>query len=99
MSDTVKEHSLTVYKLIAEAESHAHGVPVELVHFHEVGALDAVADIVSCCALIEMLAPERIAASPFARAAGMCIVRTGFFPFPHRQQPSFFTAFLFMRAI
>lgn len=73
VSDTVKEHSLAVYKLIAEAESHAHGVPVELVHFHEVGALDAVADIVSCCALIEMLAPERIAASPVCTAAACAL--------------------------
>lgn len=82
VSDAVKEHSLAVYKLIAEAESHAHGVPVELVHFHEVGALDAVADIVSCCALIEMLAPERIAASPVRTGSGHVHCAHGILPIP-----------------
>lgn len=82
VSDAVKEHSLAVYKLIAEAESHAHGVPVELVHFHEVGALDAVADIVSCCALIEMLAPERIAASPVRTGSGHVHCAHGILPVP-----------------
>ena len=52
VSDWVKDQALAVYKLIAEAESHAHGVPVGYVHFHEVGAVDAVADVVSFCLLM-----------------------------------------------
>lgn len=56
----VWEDILAVYKLIAQAESHVHGRPVEDVHFHEVGALDAVADVTAFCLLIYELAPQRI---------------------------------------
>ena len=62
--EKVKEDAIAVYKLIADAESHAHGRPVEEVHFHEVGAMDAVADIVGVCLAIYKLAPEQIIASP-----------------------------------
>jgi len=69
VSSRVKANAMKVYGLLAEAESRAHGCKVEEVHFHEVGALDAIADITGVCLLIEMLAAERIYVSS---------VRTGF---------------------
>lgn len=60
----VVENALQVYALLAEAESAVHGQPIENIHFHEVGSLDAMADVVSVCFLLHELAPERILASP-----------------------------------
>ena len=59
----VKLDVLAVYRLIAQAESKVHGVPVSQVHFHEVGAMDAVADITAVCLLLRELDPDRIVAS------------------------------------
>ncbi|MBR3620744.1 MAG: DUF111 family protein, partial [Clostridia bacterium] len=56
VSGKVKDDITAVYDIIAHAESEVHGAPVEHIHFHEVGALDAVADIAAVCALIEKLA-------------------------------------------
>lgn len=60
----VKEAALAIYKIIADAESKAHGKPVEEIHFHEVGAMDAVADIVAVCYLMNKLAPDKVIVSP-----------------------------------
>ena len=60
----VKEDVASVYRLIADAESKAHGRAVGEIHFHEVGALDAVADISAACWLISELAPDEVVASP-----------------------------------
>lgn len=78
----VKEDALAVYGLIAEAESHAHDKPVEEVHFHEVGALDAVADVVGVCLLIHELAPERIVVSPVHTGSGQVRCAHGILPVP-----------------
>ena len=82
LSDEVKNNVLAVYKLIAEAESHAHGVSVEQIHFHEVGDMDAVADIVGVCMLIEELAPEQILASPINVGSGQVRCAHGILPVP-----------------
>lgn len=82
LSDECRKNVTAVYALIAEAESRAHGKPVELVHFHEVGALDAVADITAVCLLIEMLAPERITASPVCVGFGSVKCAHGILPVP-----------------
>ena len=60
LPERVKEQIMAVYALIAQAESRVHGVPVEQVHFHEVGALDAVADITMACMLMDRLAPDEV---------------------------------------
>lgn len=69
-SDSVKENAISIYNLIAEGESKAHGHPVTDVHFHEVGRMDAIADVTAACFLIEKLDPEKIAASPIAVGNG-----------------------------
>mgnify|MGYP002801210882 FL=1 len=78
----VKEKTMEVYGLIAQAEAHAHGQPVELVHFHEVGALDAVADVTAVCLLLDWLAPDRIAASPVNLGGGQVRCAHGVLPVP-----------------
>lgn len=80
--EKVKEDAIAVYKLIAAAESHAHGRPVEEVHFHEVGAMDAVADIVGVCLAIYKLAPEQIIASPVHVGYGQIHCAHGILPIP-----------------
>ena len=78
----VREDILAVYQLIAEAESRAHGKPVEQIHFHEVGALDAVADVTAACLLIWELAPGRILASPIHVGCGQVRCAHGILPVP-----------------
>ena len=70
LPDAVKEDVLAVYRLIAEAESAVHGVPVTEIHFHEVGTMDALADIAAVCLLLHKLAPDQILASPVCVGSG-----------------------------
>lgn len=81
-SRKVKEDVMAVYGLIAEAESHAHGVPVSEIHFHEVGTLDAVADITAVCMLMERLAPDQVIASPVHVGSGHVHCAHGILPVP-----------------
>ena len=71
-----------VYRLLAAAESRAHGRPVGEVHFHEVGALDAVADIAAVCWLLAELAPDAIVASPVHVGSGTVRCAHGVLPVP-----------------
>ena len=71
-----------VYDAIAGAEAKAHGCPVEQVHFHEVGALDAVADVTGVCYAIYLLKPERIVASPVHVGSGTVRCAHGIMPVP-----------------
>lgn len=80
--ERVKQDACSVYRLIAGAESRAHGRPVENIHFHEVGNLDAIADIVGVCLLMHMLAPERIVASPVHVGSGQVRCAHGVLPVP-----------------
>lgn len=82
VSDFVKKNANEIYDLIAEAEAAAHGIPVEQVHFHEVGMLDAVADIVGTCMLIEFIAPEQIVSSPIRTGYGHVRCAHGVLPIP-----------------
>lgn len=78
----VKLEILAVYAEIAEAESHVHGVPVTQIHFHEVGALDAVADITAVCLLLHRLAPDQILASAVHVGSGSVRCAHGILPVP-----------------
>ena len=71
-----------VYSLIADAESRVHGAPMENIHFHELGSLDALADVVGVCMLINELAPGLIAASPVHVGCGTVNCAHGVLPVP-----------------
>ena len=78
----VKADAKAVYGRIAEAESAVHGRPVALVHFHEVGALDAVADVVGACLLMREIAPEQVIVSPVHVGSGEVRCAHGVLPVP-----------------
>ncbi len=82
VSDRVKKDASEIYSIIAEAESQVHGKPISEVHFHEVGALDAIADIVGVCLLVEKLAPEQIISSPLRTGYGTVECAHGVLPVP-----------------
>ena len=82
LSGRVREDVLAVYALLAEAESAVHGVPPQDIHFHEVGTLDAVADITAVCMLMERLAPDEVIASPVHVGSGQVRCAHGILPVP-----------------
>jgi len=82
LSEAVRQDVLAVYDRIAQAESQVHGVPVEEIHFHEVGTLDAVADITAVCLLMHTLAPQKILASPVRVGSGQVRCAHGLLPVP-----------------
>jgi len=82
LPDNVLEDALGVYSIIGEAEALVHGVPLSAVHLHEIGALDAVADIVGCCLLINMLGVTDIVASPVHVGFGAVQCEHGILPVP-----------------
>lgn len=78
----VREDILAVYGLIAQAESHVHGTPVSEIHFHEVGAMDAVADITAVCLLMHEIAPDEVVVSPVHVGSGQVKCAHGILPVP-----------------
>ena len=82
LPDKVREDVLAVYRLIAEAESHVHGVPVTDIHFHEVGTMDAVTDITAVCMLMNELSPDEVIASPVHVGCGQVRCAHGILPVP-----------------
>lgn len=82
LPEEVRDNACRVYDAIAGAEASAHGCPVEQVHFHEVGALDAVADVAGVCYALYLLRPERIAASPVHVGSGTVRCAHGIMPVP-----------------
>ena len=80
--DKVKDDILKVYGLIAEAESHVHGVPVTEIHFHEVGTMDALADVTAVCMLMNELAPDEVVVSPVHTGSGYVRCAHGTLPVP-----------------
>ena len=82
LPEAVKADAKAVYMRIADAESEVHGHPVDQIHFHEVGALDAVADVVGVCALMHEIAPEQVAVSPVHVGSGQVRCAHGMLPVP-----------------
>ena len=82
ISSKIRNDVMNVYGLIADAESKAHGVPVSEIHFHEVGNLDAIADVTAVCLLMDRLAPEKVIASPIHVGSGQVRCAHGILPVP-----------------
>ncbi len=82
LSDWVKEKSVAVFHRIAVAEGKIHGMPPEDVHFHEVGAVDSIVDIVGACVALEMLGKPRILAASVVEGTGWINCAHGRFPIP-----------------
>ena len=82
LSDKVKTMSMNIFRLVAQAEAKIHGKPVDEVHFHEVGAIDSIVDIVGAAICIDYLSPDRIIASPVEMGGGFVICAHGRFPVP-----------------
>ena len=78
----LKEQVRAVYRSIAEAEAKVHGTEVELVHFHELGAMDAVADITAACYLVDALKVDRVTVSPVCTGFGSVRAAHGLMPVP-----------------
>ena len=81
-SDSVKENVRAVYQKIARAESLVHGVEIEDIHFHEVGTLDALADVTAVCYLMEKLGYPKVHASPVHVGSGHVFCAHGILPVP-----------------
>lgn len=82
LSPWVKRRSVAVFQRIAEAEGKIHGMPPAKVHFHEVGAVDSIVDIVGACISLEMLGKPRVLAAPVVEGVGWVNCAHGRFPVP-----------------
>ncbi|MEF8779346.1 MAG: nickel pincer cofactor biosynthesis protein LarC [Haloferacaceae archaeon] len=82
LPDPVESDALAVFQLLAEAEAAIHGVDVPAVHFHEVGADDAIADVVGTCLLFADLNPDRVVTTPLSAGGGEVSTNHGTYPVP-----------------
>ncbi|MDR1672456.1 MAG: nickel pincer cofactor biosynthesis protein LarC [Bacteroidales bacterium] len=82
LPESVKKMSMDIFRLVAQAEAKIHGKPVEEVHFHEVGAVDSIVDIVGAAICVDCLKPDRIIASPVEMGGGFVQCAHGTFPVP-----------------
>ena len=82
LSEAVKERAVAIFTRLAEAEAKIHGIEVEKVHFHEVGAMDAIVDVVGACIGFEMLGIERFTCSKVHVGSGFAQMAHGRFPIP-----------------
>lgn len=82
LDETVKGTALRIFHRIARAEAKVHGKTLETVHFHEVGAVDSIVDIVGVALCLHALAPDRIYCSPIHAGSGFVKCAHGFMPVP-----------------
>lgn len=82
LSAAVKSRASRIFERLGEAEARVHNVPVERIHFHEVGAMDAIIDVVGACIGFELLGIERFVSSPLHVGSGTVEMAHGRFPVP-----------------
>jgi pyridinium-3,5-bisthiocarboxylic acid mononucleotide nickel chelatase len=82
LATPVREHAIAIFRKLGEAESAVHDVPIEKIHFHEVGAVDAIVDIVGACIGFHFLAIDRFACSPLNVGGGTAKMAHGVLPVP-----------------
>jgi len=82
LPDRVRRRALATFHALAQAEGHLHRRPPEQVHFHEVGGIDAIIDVVGTCAALEVLGIDEVVVSPVANGIGMTRSAHGLIPVP-----------------
>src|SRR5215213_4002158 len=82
LSERVKQRAVQIFTRLAEAEARVHNVPIDHVHFHEVGALDAIVDVVGAAICFDFLKIDRFVCSPLHVGTGMIQMAHGRFPIP-----------------
>lgn len=82
ISEKVRNDVLAIYRLIAEAESQAHGCSADEIHFHEVGTMDAIADITGVCILMDEIGADKVVVSPVHVGSGQVKCAHGILPVP-----------------
>jgi uncharacterized protein (TIGR00299 family) protein len=82
LPEPVRDQALRVFGRLADAEGHVHGIPAADVHFHEVGALDSIADVVGVCAALDLVGIVTLSASEVALGSGRVTMAHGEIPIP-----------------
>ena len=82
LNDNIKENAKKIFMEVAKAEGKVHGVSIDKVHFHEVGAMDSIVDIVGACILIDLLCVDKIYASTIPVGSGFVKCAHGLIPVP-----------------
>ena len=82
ISERAKKYTLDIFNIIATAEAKVHNTDINSVHFHEVGAVDSIVDIVSCSVLMDLLDFECIKSSPIPLGSGFVKTEHGVLPIP-----------------
>jgi pyridinium-3,5-bisthiocarboxylic acid mononucleotide nickel chelatase len=82
IAERAKANASAVFQRLGEAEAQVHGVPIEKVHFHEVGAIDSIADIVGACVALDLLGVEEVHASAINVGSGTVQTEHGMLPVP-----------------
>jgi uncharacterized protein (TIGR00299 family) protein len=79
---TVAEDARGIFRLIGEAEAHVHGVPLDEIHFHEIGAVDSIVDVIGTCIAVRYFAPDALYSSPLKTGRGFVQCAHGTLPVP-----------------